>query len=564
MSTLVGLLGVSEAATEAAASLLSKFCSSGQHQIAAASGGGGAASSGQEQDVKLTSTLASTLLSCKQECSQLSVLDALIAFTRTSDAACKCVARVQHADAAARSPLGYLIRLLRSSGSNQLSVRLASCIANVFAWKRREAAHPGSGESAAPFAARRQVIIAVLALMKDPETQLKAADVFAQVVEDDGELQELLCTLDTLKCIMLYFAEKEVGAGGYTRGALAELRGRGLNVMAAFMTSCSTARFDVMLSQTLMQEIKLGLCAEDSEPVALAACRCVLSLSRSVKALRTKLVENNIMKSVAALLEDSSSSSSERVKEVATAGICNMLLEFSPQRKDGVALGVIEKLAANLVGSTNSEELRVNSAWALENVLYSIRSDKDADEIRNAVSSALPWSALASLLDEDGALQVHAAGIFQNLVYGKAPAIINNAAAGFGGTQELVNVVEKLLAKGVETRKPDLVLRALYVVANIAAEGEIEHKDALVNNRKLVAMIVEALVNPQKRIQVPALWFLNNLVRDGTAGRTERRGKLWTGILPSRLDYLAQPSNLESVDVRHLATMTLESFQILD
>jgi hypothetical protein len=124
--------------------------------------------------------------------------------------------------------------------------------------------------------------------MKDPATQSDAADVFARLVQDDEPLQDLLCKVDTLPTLSNYFGEK-VAAVEQHAASDCTLRERGMGALAAFMSKCGRARMEVMMMPTLMSEIKQALDSKDSS-ARLAAAQCVLSLSRSVMVLRTKLV----------------------------------------------------------------------------------------------------------------------------------------------------------------------------------------------------------------------------------------------------------------------------------
>ena len=537
--------------------------------------------------------MRSLLLPYRHEGSQLAILNALIALTSESNDACQYIATTGPA-------INHLLLMLRGGGSGQLGLRVTACIANIFRWKATCPPPPFSPPSSsaasrsssgnALFAVRRHVITTVLPLMKEPATRVEAADVFVKLVQDDIEVQELLCTLDMPRYIALYFGENDVAADSPL------LRERGLRVMAAYTSNCNRARFQVKASPTLMREIKQGLnvANPDSAPVRQAACSCVLSLSRSVKVMRKELVEANILKSVAMLLEDPF----ESVKEAATAALCNMLLEFSPLKKDGIDFGVIEIFAKHILGGggggggvggggggggavggaggsdgqqRSSDALQINSAWALKNLLYSVHEETvpspstggssasaaaEAAGVKGRVISALTWSSLSVLLTKSNSIQEHAAGILQNLVFGGGGVSdVTKAAAGFGGTDELVNILGRLL----ESTNTNVVVHALYTANNIAAEGENEHKDGLVNNKAVMARIVQKLISPITKVQVPAIWCIRNLTRATVPGADERQASLLSSN-PNLRQYLQDVAMLEKYDVKAHARSALNEF----
>lgn len=98
--------------------------------------------------------------------------------------------------------------------------------------------------------------------------------------------------------------------------------------------------------------------------VRVAASQCCRSLSRSIKNLRTTLVDAGILPIVITLLDDES----VLVQAAACAIICNMVLEFSALKEACLCDDVIEKLVFFL----DSKEtcLRLNSLWAIKNLLY--------------------------------------------------------------------------------------------------------------------------------------------------------------------------------------------------
>lgn len=98
--------------------------------------------------------------------------------------------------------------------------------------------------------------------------------------------------------------------------------------------------------------------------VRIAASQCCRSLSRSIKNLRTTLVDAGILPIVITLLNDES----VLVQAAACAIICNMVLEFSALKEACLSDDVIEKLVSFL--NSKDISLRLNSLWAIKNLLY--------------------------------------------------------------------------------------------------------------------------------------------------------------------------------------------------
>jgi hypothetical protein len=114
-----------------------------------------------------------------------------------------------------------------------------------------------------------------------------------------------------------------------------------------------------------------------------AACNCARSLSRSVKNLRTHLVDSGICLPLIKLLSDDN----DQVKITATATLCNIVLDFSPMKKTVLENGGIEML----IEHTRSMDfgLKLNAVWALKNLLY--HSDSD---VKEKVMRQLGWHNL--------------------------------------------------------------------------------------------------------------------------------------------------------------------------
>lgn len=101
----------------------------------------------------------------------------------------------------------------------------------------------------------------------------------------------------------------------------------------------------------------------NSAAVVLAACGAVRVLTRSVQALRTKLVEAEVAKPIIQLM----SSSNPEIRIAATMVLANLAIDFSPM-KDGVSESTVLKKLCEQAHSANAR-LRLESLWALKQLV---------------------------------------------------------------------------------------------------------------------------------------------------------------------------------------------------
>ncbi|WPH04204.1 ARM repeat-containing protein [Acrodontium crateriforme] len=103
--------------------------------------------------------------------------------------------------------------------------------------------------------------------------------------------------------------------------------------------------------------------------VILAACHAAVSMSRSVAALRTSLIDAGLGKPILSLLTHDNVD-----VQIAATNVCaNLVLEFSALREDFVNEGVIKTLTEH--ARSTSPTLRLPSLWALKHLVLSAPKD---------------------------------------------------------------------------------------------------------------------------------------------------------------------------------------------
>jgi hypothetical protein len=142
---------------------------------------------------------------------------------------------------------------------------------------------------------------------------------------------------------------------------------------------------------------------ENPSSVLVAACGVVRSLSRSVCILRTSLIDAGVAIPIFNLLRHENID----VRNAAAAGICNLVLDFSPMRKmilDAGALDVLSSLA-----KSDNVQLRLNALWAIKHLVlgadvnFKRRSFENlgAEYIMNIISTIISDHAVDAEGDEE-------------------------------------------------------------------------------------------------------------------------------------------------------------------
>ncbi|KAI8822623.1 armadillo-type protein [Fimicolochytrium jonesii] len=276
--------------------------------------------------------------------------------------------------------------------------------------------------------------------------------------------------------------------------------------------------------------------------VRCAACDCTRSLSRSVKNLRTSLVDAGVGLPIFKLLYDES----EKVQLTASATLCNIVMDFSPMKKTVLDNGGVERLIE--LARSMDGHLRLNAVWALKNLLYQADSD-----IKEKVMKGLEWDSLMCLIaDPEVAIQEQALNLLRNLACGKE-ADIEQVFQGLG-ERRLLDILETKLSQFPANE--DLVLQGLYVIVNIST-GNDRHKAAIMGRDLLLRSILRFMTSSSSNIRLATVWCVINLTWTDDAGASDRTERLrQLGFVPI-LESMADDLNM---DVKDRVKTALASF----
>ena len=209
--------------------------------------------------------------------------------------------------------------------------------------------------------------------------QERSIRIFSQLVSDDQELQKAALDGDAIlqlaniltsgPKILVEEIKNEMEVDYTPKLPLWDQTEESILLAIASVTSLREENRRQALDSKILPRITAAL-SSPSTFVRAAACQCTRSLSRSVKNLRTSLVDSGVAIPLLKLLRDSDLS----VQTAASATLCNIVLDFSPLKKIFIEHGGIESLV-DMVVSSSDTTLRLNSLWALKNVLFQADSE---------------------------------------------------------------------------------------------------------------------------------------------------------------------------------------------
>ncbi|KAJ2960908.1 hypothetical protein NQZ79_g3697 [Umbelopsis isabellina] len=425
---------------------------------------------------------------------------------------CRENIEISRASLNARAPFGQMtlttmLDLVRDKGQN-MRLAAATCLTNIY----RADVFPE------PFSDIVLVVLPTLIkLLKEDNTQVqeRAPLIMADLVKDSETMQKAAFEADAIPSLanILVSVSKEndennehkigvQGAGGIV-ASKEKVKENSLIALAAVSLLREECRTQAINCKIL--PCTVSALSSANPAVRLAACQCVKSLSRSVRHLRTHLVDAGVTGPLLKLLDDES----PVVQAAACGSLCNLILDFSPMKKTVIEDGGL----ANFVKFTHSDNtaLKLNAIWSLKNLLYSADS-----ETKRTVMRQLSYEYLIDLLNDPSVeIQEQALDLVRNLVCGKQKEDIDDVFSGMGETV-LLDILEKKLSNSnmvIDDGEDNSLLTlepALYTLVNIAV-GSSQHREALLKRPEILQNIVRYMSHEKASIRISTAWCIINL-----------------------------------------------------
>ncbi|KAG0263302.1 hypothetical protein DFQ27_001823 [Actinomortierella ambigua] len=391
-----------------AASVLTRSCELAEHQVQIAASGA---------IPFLMRLLVSGIVR-----SQEAALDALAALAKDNPELAKHVAQFK-LDKNER-PASYMLRLVDDKSP---TMRLAA--ATCLTYLNRAGAIPDY---------QSEVSLTVLTelvrmLNLTGPVQETAPKILAYLIWESEPMQSSVCEINTHTKLAAIISEQDDEDDVYRKpGQKDKLKENSLLALAAISQMKEDCRSKVIDTKVLPHIV--AAMTHPSVGVRIAACQCTRSLSRSVKNLRTCLVDAGIEEPLLQLLSDSDPG----VLSCATATLCNIVLDFSPMKKMVMERGIVGKLVHMI--NYGDKIVRQNAVWALKNLVCEAES-----EIKEIVMRQYGYHNLAQLLNDNSIeIQEQALNLVRNLAC-KREHDIEQVFKGLG-EHRLMNILEEKLA----------------------------------------------------------------------------------------------------------------------
>lgn len=186
-----------------------------------------------------------------------------------------------------------------------------------------------------------------------------------------------------------------------------------------------------------------------------------------------------------------------------TATICNLVLEYSPSKKDVLSGGMLNKLVS-LCHSENETNtfVRINAIWAIKNIVY-----QSSFEIKRQVLTMLGKELLYSLLQEsDLSVQMQVLNLLRNAICGSVEEIdfVLELLDRTRFFQEIIRIMQK--------NQDLLTEQCIFILVNMLT-GDERHRSFLMQseNCSLLILIRDLLKHSLIDIREGALWAIYNL-----------------------------------------------------
>jgi len=329
----------------------------------------------------------------------------------------------------------------------------------------------------------KNLIPMIIRLFSEDPTSVDAPLVLARLVGYNEELQVIATEAEAVPKLGNLLQST-------TNERLRENILHALSVIASLREECRKQVVDHKLLGPMVSSL-----SSLNPAIRAAACRCCRSLSRSVKHLRTSLVDAGVAAPLFNLLDDASLD----VQIAASATLCNIVLDFSPMKRIVMEGGGIAKLVSLL--NSMDPALRLNGLWGLKNLAYEAELS-----LKEAILKELTYEGMYQLMfNPDAAIQEQTLYLMRNFLFQHADAIWNTETQ----VNELVSALERLFDLQRQDEHLEVLKQAIYVVCNLAAGGDM-HKNAVIASA-IPSHLLHYMGHKSGPVRVAAVWCAMNL-----------------------------------------------------
>jgi len=371
---------------------------------------------------------------------QLPALHCLSALVRNNPVVSKLVVALAYQETSVLTRLQQLLRLY-----SKPVVQLGAATVLVWLYK--------AGALTDTYACIRMHVPQVLIVMMKEEQamwlRVQAAFQLANLLERSPSLQSVAAQTDHLTNALHGFLNAEVGEGAplpdpkhlspYWCGQFDEasllpdlMKEAALLVYAALTANSEHIRQKVIYppSESPLLGILEKTLASGTPVLKLAAAKCLLSVSRSVYALRIVFQDSMMWQELLDIVEHKDTD--EKLLLTALSTVCNLVLDSSPNKQDLVARGCVQTFCK--LTKRDNNDIKLNAVWALFNCAYksditvkvAIMNDLSSEQILDLISSTdeevvmkavgLLRNVLADRQDVDTIMESYAGQVMQYLV----------------------------------------------------------------------------------------------------------------------------------------------------
>ncbi|CAG7724319.1 unnamed protein product [Allacma fusca] len=479
---LLTLMNHSVANQISVATILSHCCITSEHQFILAALG-------------VVEHVAALLASTSTKV-QMPAITCLTAMAYKNENVSSVIAKTRHGDMFVQD---MLVTLIGRNKPYQMQLTVARCLTYLHRGNALAATDPKIQMKTLP------CLVRMCSKEFGLETRIIAAETLAYLIEVDQELQSIAAISNHLIPTLAEYLKCQPLLLKPLMGSNIEM------IQAAFLAFASLASNDehirkrIIDTENLMERVVTGL-DDPNESVALAAVRCLHSLSRSVHQLRTTFKDHSVYKPLMKLLQHPNND----ILNVASSTLCNLLLEFSPSKEPILEAGAVEILCS----LTRHEDvgLRLNGIWALMNVAF------QADQrVKSQILRTLGTDQIFRLLsDSTTRVVMKTLGLLRNLI--SAPHI--DEIMELYGKQIMQATI--LILEG--DHEPDVKEQALCMLSNIS-DG-VAAKEFIMTNEDVLKKITSYLAHSNHKLVTAAVLCVSHLAWKDEDGATDRQAKL--------------------------------------